>query len=462
LGIDVQAESFTVVGIGDMSGDVFGNAMLRSRHTRLLAAFNHMHIFLDPEPDPEASFLERERLYSLGRSAWSDYDPELISAGGGVHLRSAKSIEITPEVRDALGIEGERLAPAELIRQLLRAPVDLLFNGGIGTYVKAAGETHAEVGDRANDTLRVDGGQLRCRVVGEGGNLGLTQRGRIEYALAGGPGGTGGQINTDAIDNVAGVNCSDHEVNIKILLADAITTGRLPEDERNDLLAQMTDAVADHVLAGSYVQCQAMSMSKAQSVAMLEVNARLIRRLEQVAGLNRELEFLPSERAIASRHAEGRGLVAPELATLMAYSKIHLSAQLLESDLPDDPYLAADLERYFPAPLPERFGELIGTHRLRRELVATIVANQLVDRGGPTFAFRLLEETGARVPQLAEAFAVAREVFEMRDLWSAVEQLDNQIDAGMQLDMLSEAQRLVERSARWLVRAAGRWRLEVG
>ncbi|HLH65826.1 MAG TPA: NAD-glutamate dehydrogenase, partial [Solirubrobacteraceae bacterium] len=462
LGIDVQSEEFTVVGIGDMSGDVFGNGMLRSRRTRLLAAFNHAHIFLDPDPDPQASFAERERLYALGRSSWSDYDRSLISPGGGVYPRSAKSIEITPQVRAALGIQGERLAPADLIRQLLCAPVDLLFNGGIGTYVKASTESHLDVGDRANDALRVDGARLRCRVVGEGGNLGFTQRGRIEYALSGGPDGTGGQINTDAIDNVAGVNCSDHEVNIKILLADAIEAGELTAEERNRLLAQMTDAVAAHVLHDSYVQCQAMSLAKAQSAEMLEVNARLIRRLEEVAALDRELESLPSERAIAARHAEGRGLVSPELAMLTAHAKIHLSAQLLESELPDDPDLIADLERYFPALLVERFAPRIRAHRLRRELICTLIANQLVDRGGLTFAFRLIEETGARVPQLAQAFVVAREVFAMRELWAQVEALDDRVDAAVGLGMLADAQRLLERAARWLVRAAGRSRLDVG
>ncbi|MGH2916318.1 MAG: NAD-glutamate dehydrogenase [Solirubrobacteraceae bacterium] len=461
LGTDVEHDPFTVVGIGDMSGDVFGNGMLRSRQTRLLAAFNHMHVFLDPDPDPEASFAERERLYSLVRSGWGDYDPELISDGGGVHLRSAKSIPITPQVRDALGIEGEHLSPADLIRQLLCAPVDLLYNGGIGTYVKATGETHAEVGDRVNDALRVDGAQLRCHVVGEGGNLGLTQRGRIEYALGGGPDGGGGQVNTDAIDNVAGVNCSDHEVNIKILLADAITAGELDADERNALLAQMTESVSEHVLAGSYVQCQALSLARSQSVSMLEVNARLLKRLERVAALDRAVEFLPSEKTIAARHSERRGLVAPELATLLAYGKIHLQTELLDSDLPDDPYLTGDLQRYFPPPLAERFPDRIRAHRLRRELIATIVANQLVDRGGLTFAFRLIEETGAGVPKLARAFAVAREVFEMRDFWSAVEALDNRIDPHTGLEMLTEAQRLVERGARWAVRATGRDTIDV-
>ena len=461
LGTDVQSEAFTVVGIGDMSGDVFGNGMLCSEHIRLLAAFNHAHVFLDPDPDPAASFAERQRLFSLGRSSWSDYDTAVISEGGGVHARSLKSIPITPQVKDALGIEADRLSPTELIHELLRAPVDLVFNGGIGTYVKAAEETHSDVGDRANDGVRVDGSELRCRVVGEGGNLGLTQRGRIEYALRGGPDQTGGRINTDAIDNVAGVNCSDHEVNIKILLGDVIAEGEMTDEERNALLEQMTDAVGAQVLYGSYTQTQALSLAGAQAVSMIDVHARLLRRLEQVVGLDREIEFLPSEKTIAARRNDRRGLVAPELATLMAYGKIFLYSELVESDLPDDPYLVADLERYFPAPLPERFSEHIRHHRLRRELIATIVANQLVDRAGMTFAFRLAEETGARAPQLARAYAVAREVFEMRRFWDAVEALDNRIEAGTQLAMLIEARRLVERTARWVVRTGPRAGIDV-
>ena len=461
LGCDVQNEDFTVVAIGDMSGDVFGNGMLCSEHIRLLAAFNHAHVFLDPNPDPAASFAERRRLFALGRSSWSDYDPAVISPGGGVHARSLKSIPITPEVKEAFGIEADRLSPTELIHQLLGAPVDLLFNGGIGTYVKAADETQAEVGDRANDAVRIDGGQLRCRVVGEGGNLGFTQSGRIEYALSGGPDGAGGRINTDAIDNVAGVNCSDHEVNIKILLGEVIAEGEMTDDERNALLVQMTDAVSAQVLYGSYIQTQALSVAGAQSVSMLGVHARLIRRLEQVAGLDREIESLPSEKTIAARRNDRRGLVAPELATLMAYVKIFLYSELVESDLPEDPYLVRDLERYFPAPLPDRFAGHIGHHRLRRELIATIVANQLVDRAGMTFAFRLAEETGAAAPQLARAYAVARDVFEMRSFWDAVEALDNRIEAGTQLSMLIEARRLVERAARWVVRAGPRAGIDV-
>ena len=460
LGTDVQSADFSVVAIGDMSGDVFGNGMLLSRHTRLLAAFNHAHIFIDPDPDLAASFQERARLFALPRSSWTDYDAALISEGGGVYARTLKSIELSPQARDALGIEASKLSPSELVCELLKAPVDLLFNGGIGTYVKAADETDLEVGDRANDAVRVDGGQLRCRVVGEGGNLGLTQRGRIEYALHGGPNQSGGAINNDAIDNVAGVNCSDHEVNIKILLDGLVAAGELTVDGRNELLASMTDAVADKVLYGSYTQTQAMSIALAQSVSMRDVHGRLLRDLEQTAGLNRELEFLPSETTLTQRRSERRGLVAPEIAVLMASCKIHLNALLLESDLPDDPYLVPDLERYFPEALAP-YAEQMRGHRLRRELIATIVANQLVDRAGTTFAFRLNEETGVAIPQLARAFAVARDVFEMRPFWDAVEQLDNQIEAGTQLSMLIDGRRLVERASRWLVRSRPRGEIDV-
>jgi glutamate dehydrogenase len=445
-----------VVGIGDMSGDVFGNGMLLSPHIKLLAAFNHAHVFLDPDPDPKRSFEERRRLFEKPRSAWSDYDETLISEGGGVYSRSAKSIPISPEVKQALAIEADELSPVELIRELLRAPADLLWNGGIGTYVKASSESNADAGDKANDVLRVNGSELRCRVVGEGGNLGLTQQGRIEYARQGGPEGKGGRINTDAIDNVAGVNCSDHEVNIKILLDALVADGELTGKQRNQLLQEMTDAVSDQVLYGSYTQTQAMSLALAQAGPMVDVHARLIRHLEQAASLNRELEFLPSEDAIAERKAAHEGLVAPELAVLLAYCKIHLYAELLHSDLPEDPYLGHDLERYFPAPLPERYGEQMHEHRLRREIIATVVANQLVDRTGTTFAFRLREETGASPSLLARAYAVAREVFGMRDFWEAVEQLDNQVAAATQIDMLIDGRRLVERATRWLVRRNAR------
>jgi glutamate dehydrogenase len=453
LGTDIQTTDFTVVGIGDMSGDVFGNGMLLSRHTRLIAAFNHMHVFIDPDPDPERSYEERRRLFDLPRSAWSDYDESLISEGGGVYSRSAKSIKLSPQAREALNLEAEKLAPNELIQAILKAPVDLLFNGGIGTYVKASTESHADVGDKANDALRVDARSLSCKVVGEGGNLGLTQRARIEYALTGGPEHKGGRINTDAIDNVAGVNTSDHEVNIKILLDGLVADGDMTFKQRNELLAEMTDSVGRQVLYGSYTQTQAISLAVAQAPQMVDVHARLIRHLEQNAGLNRKLEFLPSDDTIDERKAAHQGLVAPELAVIMAYQKIHLYRQLLESDLPEDAFLAHDLERYFPEPLPERYSEQMRTHRLKREIIATVVANQLVDRAGTTFAFRLGEETGALPAVLARAYAAAREVLDMRPYWDAIEQLDNRVSAHTQLEMLIEGRRLVERSTRWLVRA---------
>jgi glutamate dehydrogenase len=453
LGTDVQREDFTVVGIGDMAGDVFGNGMLRSEHLRLVAAFNHQHIFLDPDPDPAAAYAERQRLFQLARSSWSDYDPSLISEGGGVFSRAAKSIVISQQAAEVLGIDAERLAPAELIRAILKAPADLLFNGGVGTYVKAADEGHAEVGDKANDPLRVDGAELRCRVVCEGGNLGFTQRGRIEYALRGGSGEEGGRINTDAIDNVAGVNCSDHEVNIKILLGDLLAAGRMDRPSRNLLLEEMTDSVAERVLYGSYTQIQTLSIDTLQAPAMVGVHARFIRHLEQSSGLRRDLEQLPDEKVLRTGRGERRGLVSPELATVLAYAKIELFEQLLESDVPEDPFLGHDLERYFPEPLPSRYREFLAGHRLRREIIATVIANQVVDRVGTTFVFRLAEETGAQAPQLVRAYAVAREVFAMRAFWEEVEGLDEQIDVQTQLSMLIEGRRLVERATRWLVRA---------
>jgi glutamate dehydrogenase len=452
LGTDVQSTDFTVVGIGDMAGDVFGNGMLCSPHIKLVAAFNHRHIFLDPAPDPEPSFVERRRLFELEHSSWSDYNPELISSGGGVFERTAKSIRVSPQARQALGIEADELAPSDLIREILRAPVDLFWNGGIGTYVKATTESQAEVGDKSNDGLRVNAQELRCRVVGEGGNLGLTQRGRIEYALKGGPEGQGGRINTDAIDNVAGVNCSDHEVNIKILLDASVARGELGQDERNQLLVEMTDAVAEHVLQASYTQAQTLSLALAQAPPMIDVHRRVIRRLEQVTGLDRELEFLPTEEAISERKTAQQGLVAPELAVVMAYCKVYIYARLLDSDLPEDEHLFEDLERYFPPPLRDRCPDLMRIHPLHREIIATVVANQLVDRAGTTFAFRLGEETGADPAGLARGFAVAREIFAMRAFWDEVEGLDNRVDAAVQLQMLIEARRLVERATRWLVR----------
>ena len=455
LGRDIQSEDFTVAGIGDMSGDVFGNGMLLSRHIRLVAAFNHRHVFIDPDPDPDRSFAERERLFELEGSAWSDYDRDALSPGGGVFERTAKSIRLSPQAREALAIDAEELAPTDLVSAILRAPVDLLFNGGIGTYVKAHTESHADVGDKANDAVRIDGRELRCAVVGEGGNLGFTQCGRIEYALHGGPDGAGGRINTDSIDNVAGVNTSDHEVNIKILLDSAVAGGELTQEERNSLLVEMTDPVGQAVIYGSYTQTQAISLALAQAAPMVDVHARLIRRLEQTAGLDRSLEFLPGDEEISERKAEHRGLVGPELAIVMAYCKIALYSRLLDSDLPEDDYLSHDLERYFPPPLPDRFGPRMASHRLRREIVATVVANQMVDRAGTTFAFRLGEETGASPAALARAYAAAREIFDMRAFWDELEGLDNEVDAQVALSMLIDGRRLVERASRWLVSSGG-------
>ena len=446
LGVDVQTTEVTAVGIGDMAGDVFGNGMLLSRHLKLVAAFNHEHIFLDPDPEPEASFKERERLFNLPRSSWADYDPKVISAGGGVFPRSAKSIPLSPEVRRRLGVESEALPPNDLIRAILTAEVDLLWNGGIGTFVKASSESHLEVGDKANDGLRADGKDIRARVVGEGGNLGLTQRARIEYALA------GGRIYTDAIDNSAGVDCSDHEVNIKILLGDVVADGDMTEKQRNELLAEMTDDVARLVLRNNYRQTQAISLATSQASSMLGVHSRLIQHLEQTGRLRRELAALPSEEVIAERG----GLVAPELAVLLAYAKIELFDALVASDLPDDPYMANELVRYFPRVLSERFRERMDSHRLRRELIATYVTNSLVNRAGITFAFRLAEETGAHASDIARAYTVAREVFDLRALWTAIEDLDDAIPAEVQLAMLLEGRKLVERATRWLVRSRPR------
>ena len=446
LGIDTQTTDFTVIGIGDMSGDVFGNAMLLSRHIRLVGAFNHLHVFIDPDPDPEAAFAERERLFALPRSTWDDFDRSVLSAGGGVYPRSAKSIPLGPEARRALGIEAGSLTPNELIAAMLKAPVDLLWNGGIGTYVKAKRESHAEVGDRANDVVRVNGDELRCRVVGEGGNLGLTQLGRIEFAAG------GGRVNTDAIDNSGGVDCSDHEVNIKILLNEVVAAGDLTGKQRNRLLSEMGGEVAALVLRNNYLQTQALSIAASQSAAMLEVHSRLIRRLERDGELDREIEFLPGAEEIAERlAAEGR-LFRPELAVLVAYVKIGLFQRLLAATLPDEPFVVNELRAYFPSALRERYAGRIPAHRLAREIVGTAVANEMVNRCGITFAFRLGEETGADDADIARAYLVAREVYGMRGTWEAIEALDNVVGADVQVTMLLETRKLVERGARWLLR----------
>lgn len=454
LGLDCQAEDFTVVGIGDMSGDVFGNGMLLSRHIKLVAAFDHRHVFLDPNPDPAVSFAERERLFRLPRSSWADYDASLISPGGGIFPRTMKSIPITPEIRAALGLKAktEHLTPSELISACLRAPVDLLWNGGIGTYVKATSETNAQVGDKANDGLRVNGAELRARCVGEGGNLGLTQLGRIEYASTkNAHTGEYGKINTDFIDNSAGVDTSDHEVNIKILLQAEIAAGRLAEADRDPLLASMTDEVADLVLANNIEQNLALANGVHQAYSMAGVHEDWMERLADEGHLDRDIEFLPGTEEMAQRRGDKRGLTAPELSVLMAYTKIVLEEQITASDLPDDPYLTEKLITYFPSELRERYREQMSGHRLHREIVATVVVNDFVNISGTTCYHRLSAETGAGAADLLRAQIAARAIFGTDELQRGIAELDFKVAATTQTALRLEIRTLVERATRWLV-----------
>jgi glutamate dehydrogenase len=457
LGVDTQSQDFTVVGVGDMSGDVFGNGMLLSEHIRLVAAFDHRHIFLDPEPDAAVSHAERRRLFDLPRSSWADYDASLISAGGGVYPRAAKSIPVTPQVRAALALgDASAVSPAELMRAILAAPVDLLWNGGIGTYVKASTETHAEVGDKANDAIRVNGYEVRARVVGEGGNLGLTQRGRIEYARVGGPpdengAGHGGRIFTDFIDNTAGVDCSDHEVNIKILLGAAVTDGELTLPDRDELLAAMTDEVAALVLRDNYEQATALGNARSQAHSLLPVHRRMLTTLEQSGQLNRELEALPTDKELAARHEAGEGLTAPEFAVLLAYVKISLERQVLADVLVDEEWTNDVLARYFPTPLRERYAARMAGHRLRREIISTALVNEVVNRGGTSFVFRAMEESGASAADVIRAYVVVRDIYGLPDLWAAAEKLDNEVPTPAQTLVYLETRRLLDRAVRWLV-----------
>ncbi|MDT4986657.1 MAG: glutamate dehydrogenase, partial [Micromonosporaceae bacterium] len=443
LGRDIQHEDFTCVGIGDMSGDVFGNGMLLSQHTRLVAAFDHRHIFVDPAPDPATSFTERRRLFHLPRSSWADYDPALISPGGGVWPRTAKSIPISDQMYRALGLDEpvDALSPVELIRAILKAEVDLLWNGGIGTYVKASTEAHTDVGDKATDAVRVNGRDLRVLVVGEGGNLGLTQRGRVEYALR------GGYIYTDFIDNSAGVDCSDHEVNIKILLGAV----ELDAADRNKLLAEMTDEVAELVLRDNYAQACALGNARSQSRMLLPVHRRLIHDLEQSGELDRALEGLPSEEELDLRAENLAGLTTPEFAVLLSYVKISLEHELRDSTLPDEKWADGVLRDYFPTPLRERYADQMAEHALRREIVVTQLVNEAVNRGGTSFFFRTVEETGASAADVLRAFVVVREVYGLRDLWQAVADLDNELHTEGQTAVYLEARRLLDRAVRWFV-----------
>ena len=447
-GINIQTTDFTVAGVGDMSGDVFGNGMLLSKHIRLLAAFDHRHIFLDPNPDAAKSFKERERMFALPRSSWEDYNKTLISKGGGIFSRGAKTIAITPEVKAVLGINmaGDTMTPIELMRAILKAPVDLFYNGGIGTYVKASYQSHAEVGDRATDALRVNGNELRCRVVAEGGNLGFTQLGRVEYAL------NGGRINTDAIDNSAGVDCSDHEVNIKILVGAIVDAGKLAEKDRSAFLADMTEEVGKLVLKDNYFQTQTLSISGVRSEKLIDAQTRFIRHQEKTGRLNRAVEFLPSDDEMSERKARKQGLTSPERAVLLAYSKMELFDELLKSDLIDDKYVADALIAYFPTALQQKYVSVMQRHPLKREIIATEIANSTINRTGSVFVHRMQEETGATAAEVVRCFILTRDIFLVGDLWNRIDALDGKVPAAVQNDMLIDAGRLVLRGTLWFLR----------
>ncbi|PTQ69230.1 NAD-glutamate dehydrogenase [Pseudomonas sp. GV071] len=446
-GIDVQKDLTTVIGIGDMAGDVFGNGLLLSDKLQMVAAFNHLHIFIDPNPDAASSFVERKRLFDLPRSSWADYDASLISKGGGLFLRSAKSIAISPEMKERFDISADKLPPTELLNALLKAPVDLLWNGGIGTYVKASSESHVDVGDKANDALRVDGRELRAKVVGEGGNLGMTQLGRVEYGL------NGGASNTDFIDNAGGVDCSDHEVNIKILLNEIVAAGDMTGKQRNKLLAEMTDAVGSLVLANNYKQTQALSLAQRRARGSMGEYKRLIAALEAAGKLDRAMEFLPTDEQLAERVANGHGLTRPELSVLISYSKIDLKESLLTSLVPDDDYLAREMEIAFPPLLAKKFGEAMRRHRLKREIVSNQIANDLVNHMGITFVQRLKESTGMSAANVAGAYVIVRDVFRLPYWWAQIEALDYKVPADLQLQLMDELMRLGRRATRWFLRS---------
>ncbi|MCG8516708.1 MAG: NAD-glutamate dehydrogenase [Pseudomonadales bacterium] len=446
LGINPAEDEFTAIGIGDMGGDVFGNGLLRSDKTRLVAAFNHLHIFIDPEPDPAKSFAERDRLFNMPRSAWSDYNPELISKGGGVFSRNAKSIPVSKEMKKLLNIKADRVPPNMLISHILKAEVDLLWFGGIGTYVKANSEAHGDVGDKANDGLRVNGNELRCKVVGEGGNLGMTQLGRIEFALR------GGRLNTDFIDNSGGVDCSDHEVNMKILLNRVVASGDLTEKQRNVMLEKMTDDVSELVLKNNYRQTQALSIATMEAATRLEEYRRLMNGFEAEDKLNRPLEFLPDDETLAERKLDKKGLTRPELSVLISYVKGDLKQTLIDSDLPDQPQLESELFKVFPLALEKKFGKELGEHQLKREIIATQVANDMVNHMGITFVDRLAQSTGASAASIALAWIIARDVFQLDTWWEKIEALDYRVPAKLQMELMNQLMRLIRRAVRWLLR----------
>jgi glutamate dehydrogenase len=445
LGRDIQSEPFSCIGVGDMSGDVFGNGMLLSRKTRLLAAFDHRHIFIDPDPDPEATWEERKRLFDLQRSSWADYSTALISKGGGVFARGLKEIALSLPMKQLTGLHAPSASPAELIKALLKADIDLLWFGGIGTFVKSLHQTNVEAGDRANDAVRVNGGEVRAKVVGEGANLGMTQLGRVEYALR------GGRLNTDAIDNSAGVDTSDHEVNIKILFSGPLRRGEVSERERDEILSEMTEDVATHVLRDNYDQTLAISVAEVRSGRDLDSHARFIRNLERRGLIDRAVEFLPGDDELHRRAQSGVGLTRPELAVLLAYAKLDLDAQLAASDLPDQPFFASELGAYFPSLAVSRFPDEMIHHRLRREIIATALANRIVNLGGPVFVHRIEEISSASGPAIARAFVMAEGAFSLGELKVRIDSLDNRVSATVQLSAYNEIAELLRRLGLWFL-----------
>lgn len=446
MGIDCQEQDFTCAGIGDMGGDVFGNGMLLSKHTRLVAAFNHLHIFIDPNPDAAKSYKERERLFKLPKSSWEDYNKKLISKGGGVFSRSSKAIKISKEIAELLNVSTPSMTPEELISAILRSEVDLIWNGGIGTYIKASTEGHDQVGDKANDSLRVNANEVRAKIIGEGGNLGLTQLARIEYAR------NGGRINTDAIDNSAGVDCSDHEVNIKIALSEAVAKKRISMKSRNKLLEDMTDNVAELVLRDNELQTQAITIAENQHNKIVEDNIRLMEYLEKNDRLNRNLEFLPSNNILYQRANSKQGFTRPELSVVLAYSKNYIFDDLVNSSLPDDDYFEYDLVSYFPEKMRAKFESQIKNHPLKREIVATIVSNSIVNRTGTTFFHRLKEETGLKGCDVARAYAIVRDCFGLRNIWQEIEATGNKISLETMIELYNEVELLIERASGWFLR----------
>lgn len=454
MGRNTQTEDFTVVGIGDMAGDVFGNGMLLSEHICLVAAFNHMHIFVDPHPNAKDSFEERQRLFNLPRSSWADYDKNLMSKGGGIFNRNAKSIPVSKEMKEVFGIKQSAIEPNELIKVLLKAPVDLLWSGGIGTFVKAESETHADVGDKTNDAIRINGKDLRCKVVGEGGNLGMTQLGRIEYSLQ------GGLVYTDFIDNSAGVNCSDKEVNIKILLNSIVNSGDLTEKQRNELLSQMTDEVSGLVLRDNFAQPRAIDIADKQAARNLELHGRYINELENNGKIDRALEFLPDEKAIQELKLLGKGLTAPSLSVLLCYSKTILKEQILESDVPEDPFFKDILVSSFPTALQARFSKEMQSHPLRREIIATRLSNIIVNEMGFTFIYRQQDETGAPVSAIVAAYTIARSVLNLEEILKGIDSIGLTITSEKQIELNMLYLRLLRRVTRWFLRTQ-RMRLDI-